>query len=90
VFARRPTHHAASRAAPFLRANRRTLLAAAQRDWGTDPYTTHQVLRIAIDRTDHLDLYLRGSRRTAVPHARWLLAGLLRIFGERERPQLNL
>jgi hypothetical protein len=90
VFSRRPTHHAASRAAPFLRANRRALLAAAQRDWGTDPYTTHQVLRIAIDRTNHLDLYLRGSRRTAVPHARWLLAGLLRIFGERERPQLNL
>jgi hypothetical protein len=48
------------------------------------------VLRIAIDRTDHLDLYLRGSRRAALPHARWLLAGLLRIFGERERPQLNL
>ena len=69
---------------------RQILLACAERDWGTDPYTAHQVLRIAIDRTNHLDLYLRGPRRSAVPHARWLLAGLLRIFGERERPQLNL
>jgi hypothetical protein len=48
------------------------------------------MLRIAGDRTHHLDLYLRGAQRTAGPHVRWLMGGLIRIFGERERPKLNL
>ena len=90
VFARRPVRRTAVRAAGFLRANRRLLLAGATRDASADPYTLHQVLRIAIDRTEHLQLYLRGSQRAAIPHARWLLGSLARIFGERERPQLNL
>jgi hypothetical protein len=90
VFARRPSRRAATRAAKFLRGKRKSLLAAVQRDTGVEPYTLHQLLRIAIDRAEYLDLYLRGSQRTAVPHARWLLGGLARIFGEQERPQLTL
>ncbi|HMA12171.1 MAG TPA: hypothetical protein VKO83_09805, partial [Steroidobacteraceae bacterium] len=90
VFARRPARRNAVRAAQFLRGSRKSLLAAVQRDTGVEPYNLHQLLRIAVERVDHLDLYLRGSRRTAGPHARWLLGGLARIFGERERPQLNL
>ena len=73
-----------------LRGNRKSLLAAVHRDTGVETYTLHQLLRIAIDRADYLDLHLRGSQRTAGPHARWLLGGLVRIFGEQERPQLNL
>ncbi|HXS30486.1 MAG TPA: hypothetical protein VN755_06600, partial [Steroidobacteraceae bacterium] len=68
----------------------RALLAAMQKESATDAYTAHQMLRIAIDRAHHLDLYLRGAQRTAGPHVRWLLGGLIRIFGERERPTLNL
>jgi len=90
VFARRPSRRGAIRAAQFLRGSRRSLLAALERDTGVEIYTLRQLLRIAIDRADYLDLYLRGSRRMAGPHARWLLGGLVRIFGERERPQLNL
>ena len=90
VFARRAPRTGAQRAAQFLRSNRKSLLGSVQRDTGVEPYTLHQLLRIAIDRADYLDLYLRGSQRTARPHARWLLGGLVRIFGERERPQLNL
>jgi hypothetical protein len=90
VFARRPARRTAQRAARFLRGKRKSLLAAVQRDTGVEPYTLHQLLRIAIDRAEYLDLYLRGSQRTAVPHARWLLGGLARIFGEQERPQLTL
>ncbi len=37
-----------------------------------------------------MQLYLRGSQRHALPHARWLLARLARLLDERERPQLNL
>ncbi|MBK6672458.1 MAG: hypothetical protein IPG49_02900 [Proteobacteria bacterium] len=90
VFARRPSRRGALRAAQYLRGNRKSLLAAVHRDTGVETYTLHQLLRIAIDRADYLDLHLRGSQRTAGPHARWLLGGLVRIFGEQERPQLNL
>jgi hypothetical protein len=37
-----------------------------------------------------MGLYLRGSQRDALPHARWLLGSMARLFGERERPELNL
>jgi hypothetical protein len=37
-----------------------------------------------------MQLYLRSSQRDALPHARWLLASLVRVLGERQRPQLNL
>lgn len=90
VFARRPARRGTVRAAPFLRAHRRALLATAQRQHDTEPYTLHQVLRLAIDRSDNMQLFLRGSQRNALPHACWLLGSLARLLGERERPQLNL
>ena len=55
-----------------------------------DAYNLEQVLNIAIDRSEALGLYLRGSQRDALPHARWLLGSMARLFGERERPELNL
>jgi hypothetical protein len=77
-----------TRAATYLRAHKRELLAGS---CGADEaYTLQQVLRIAIERADNMDLYLRGSQRDAMPHARWLLGSMARLFGERERPQLNL
>jgi hypothetical protein len=88
VFTRRPARRGLARAAAFLRSRRRELLAGGVRN--ADAYNLQQVLRIAIERADELGLYLRGSQRDAVPHARWLLAGMARLFGERERPQLNL
>jgi hypothetical protein len=90
VFARKPKRHDAARAATFLRGHRRELLAGAQRHSDADSYNLHQVLRLAIDRSDNMQLYLRGSQRNALPHARWLLGSLTRVLGERERPQLNL
>ena len=90
VFARQPARRGAARAAAFLRSHRRQLLVGAQRMSDTDAYTLHQVLRLAIDRSDTMQLYLRGSQRHALPHARWLLGGLTRVLGERDRPQLNL
>jgi hypothetical protein len=88
VFARRPALRTRARAAGFLRARRRELLAAAES--AHDAYNLRQVLRIAIERAEELGLYLRGSQRDALPHARWLLAGMTRLLGENERPELNL
>jgi hypothetical protein len=90
VFARRPARRTAPRAASFLRAHRRELLATVVGAGDMEPYTLHQVLRIAIDRSDTMQLYLRGSQRNALPHARWLLGRMAKLLGERERPQLNL
>ena len=88
VFTRRPPRAGLTRAATFLRAHKRELLAGS---CGADEaYNLQQVLRIAIERADNMDLYLRGSQRDAMPHARWLLGSMARLFGERERPQLNL
>jgi hypothetical protein len=77
-------------AAKFLRAHRRELQAPNAIYGDIDQYTLHHVLRIAIDGSDNMQLYLRGSQRSALPHARWLLARLARLLDERERPQLIL
>ena len=75
------------RAAAFLRSRRRELLAGSHSE---EAYNLEQVLGLAIDRSDNMGLYLRGSQRDALPHARWLLESMARLFGERERPELNL
>lgn len=90
VFAKRPARRGVMRAANFLRAHRRELLAPSSVYGDFDHYTLHHALRIAIDGSDNMQLYLRGSQRHALPHARWLLARLARLLDERERPHLNL
>jgi hypothetical protein len=90
VFARERPRSSSARAATFLRAHRRDLLSVTWHQGEIDQYTLHQVLRIAVDRSDNMELYLRGSQRNALPHARWLLGGLARLLGERERPHVNL
>jgi hypothetical protein len=90
VFAKRPARQGMPRAAAFLRARRRELLANCALYGEIDHYTLHHVLRIAIDGADNMQLYLRGSQRHGLQHARWLLARLARLLDERERPHLNL
>ncbi len=87
VFTRKPANPRLARASRFLRSRRRELLAGSGAE---DAYNLEQVLNIAIDRSEALGLYLRGSQRDALPHARWLLGSMARLFGERERPELNL
>jgi hypothetical protein len=43
-----------------------------------------------IERSDKLKLYVRGSRRDAMRHARWILARLTRLYGQGETPHLRL
>jgi hypothetical protein len=90
TFNRHPPKHSAVRTAVYLRAHRRELVQSVMKTTDADRYTAHQVLRIAIDRADHLRLYLRGTQRQALPDARWLLGGLVRLLGQGERPQLVL
>ncbi len=87
VFTRRPPNARLARASSFLRAHTKELLAGSGIG---EAYDLQQVLRIAIERSDNMGLYLRGSQRDALPHARWLLGSMAQLFGERERPELNL
>ena len=87
VFTRNPARPGMARAGNFLRSRRRQLLAGSRSD---EVYNLEQVLGLAIDRSDNMGLHLRGSQRDALPHARWLLESMARLFGERERPELNL
>src|SRR5690606_30783948 len=87
VITRSPGNARKVHAAAFLRSRRRALLAGRHSE---ETYDLEQVLGLAIDRSDNMGLYLRGSQRDALPHARWLLDSMARLFGERERPELNL
>jgi hypothetical protein len=60
------------------------------REAGADRYAAHQMLRIAIARSEALGLVLRRPQRQTLPHARRLLASLIRCYGQGESPQMSL
>jgi hypothetical protein len=76
------------KAATLLRQHQAQLVRAVVREVGVDRYSVQQMLRIAIERTDKLQLRIRGSRRDALRHARWMLARITRLYSERESPRL--
>ncbi|MEO8308626.1 MAG: putative zinc-binding metallopeptidase [Pseudomonadota bacterium] len=90
VFSPPTATHSAPRASTFLRAHRRELVESVARSSGTDRYTIYQVQRIAMHRCDELDLRLRRSERTTLPHVRWLLGGMVRTLDRGARPRLHL
>jgi hypothetical protein len=90
VFAREPARRTTPRASVVLRAARSRLVATVARETGEERYTVYQVLRMAIERSQKLELYLRGSRRDALRHARWALARMLRLYSQAETPQISL
>ena len=90
MFTAEPERSRVVRAGSYLRAHKTQLVNSAARETGTNRYTAHQVLRIAINRADKLGLALRGPQRETLPHARWLLASLVRNYGQGESPQMSL
>ena len=90
MFTAEPVRSRAMRAGNYLRAHTTQLVNSVARETGTNRYTAHQVLRIAIVRADNLGLSLRGPQRQTLPHARWLLASLVRNYGQGESPQMSL
>lgn len=86
---RRPTRNAL-RASAMLRADKPRLVTALVRELGVERYSVYQILRLAIERSEKLGLYVRGNRRDAQRNARWLLARLLRLYSQAESPQLTL
>jgi Putative zinc-binding metallo-peptidase len=78
------------RAASLLRAHRNPLTTAVARELAMEPYSVQQILGMLIERSDSLKLYVRGGRRDAVHHSRWMLERLASLYAQGETPQLPL
>ena len=78
------------RAATLLRTDARHLTAVVARALRTERYSVEQVLRMLIERCEHLGLYVRGNRREALRYTRWMLERLTGLYSQGETPQLPL
>ena len=83
-------HRRAPRASTFLRAHSLHLVNATMRELHAERYSVEQILRIVVERAEKLGLWMRGSRRDALRHARWMLVYLTRLYAQGESPRLSL
>jgi hypothetical protein len=90
AFARQRSPRQSLKAATFLRGHGRALTAAVTRALKIDPYSVEQILRMLIERSEHLGLYVRGNQREARRYARWMLERLTGLYSQGETPQLSL
>jgi hypothetical protein len=90
VFTTERAHRNTTRACTLLRACKPGMIAAVARETGVERYTVHQVMRMLIERAELLKLYVRGNRRAAMRHARWVLTRITRLYGQGETPHLPL
>lgn len=90
AFTPRRPRATAPRASTFLREVRQILIASVVRELGAERYSVQQHLRVIIARCMHHGLYLRGSRRDALRHARWILSRLTTLYASIESPTLTL
>jgi len=88
VFARERPRAGCLSACTLLRAGKRSLVAAVSRASGVERYSVYQILRMAIERSEKMGLYVRGSRRDALRHARWILEQLVDLYAHGASPQL--
>jgi Putative zinc-binding metallo-peptidase len=90
VFSVERERSGALHAATLLRQGKTALIASVSRELGLEPYSVHQILRMLIERSNALKLFVRGNRRDALRHARWMLARIARLYAQRETPHLAL
>jgi len=90
VFSTAPARKGSARAATVLRSMKPKLVESVSRELGIERYSVLQILRMLIERCDALKLHVRGSRRSAGRHARWLMLRLARVYEQGETPQLLL
>lgn len=90
IFTTEPARKKTIRAATFLRSHETPLIKAVARELAMEQYSVQQILRMLIERCESLKLYVRGNRREAVHHARWMLERLASIYSQGETPLLPL
>jgi Putative zinc-binding metallo-peptidase len=80
----------AARATTLLRGHSRRLIASVARALRVEPYSPRQILRMLIERSESLRLYVRGNRRDALRYSRWMLERLTGTYSQGETPHLPL
>ncbi len=80
----------AMRAATLLRTQQKTLIASVSRELGLARYSVQQIMTMLIERSDALNLHVRGNRRDAVRNSRWLLERLADLYSQGKTPHLRL
>jgi hypothetical protein len=90
IFSAERLRKGAVRAAALLRAHKIPLTTAVARDLSMERYSVQQILRMLIERCETLKLYVRGGRRDAVRHSRWMLERLASLYSQGETPLLPL
>ena len=90
MFASERPNARARRASTFLRAHSQGLVNSAMRELDQERYSVEQILRIILERAEKLRLWVRGSRRDALKHTRWMLVYLTRLYAQGESPRLSL
>ena len=71
-------------AATLLRAHKQALVRSLMRSTGFTRYSVHQIMRMAIERCDRLDLTVRPPQRQALRRARAALTHLVHAYGRSE------
>jgi len=91
VFASKETARAgAPPAATLLRGLKASVRTTLERRAGTDRYGAQQLVRLAIERCEHLQLYQRGARRAVIPKLRATLVRMARGYISSEELRLRL
>jgi hypothetical protein len=90
IFSPERLRKGAMRAASLLRAHQSQITKAVARDLAMELYSVDQILRMLIERCETLKLYVRGGRRDAVAHSRWMLERLASLYSQGETPLLPL
>jgi hypothetical protein len=90
AFAVERPRRAAPRAATLLREHARRLSAGVARELAVERYTVEQILGMLIERSEHLQLFVRGNRRDALRYSRWMLERLTGLYSQGETPHLPL
>jgi len=90
VFTSAPRTRGSPRAATLLRELRVPLRRQIVRSGAFSEYLVHQVLRLMIERSEALGLYVRGSRRELMAHLLWVIARLAESHEERQLPRVAL
>jgi hypothetical protein len=90
IFSAQRLRRGATRASTLLRAQKNPPVNAVARELAMERYSVHQILRMLIERSESLQLFVQGSRRDAIRHSRWMLERLVRLYAQGETPHLPL
>jgi Putative zinc-binding metallo-peptidase len=90
VFRVQPARRGAVRASTLIRSIKMQLVNSVSRELKIDRYSIYQLLRMIMERCDALKLHVRGNRRDAGRHVRWMLIRLARLYAQGETPHFPL